>query len=148
MYTSNQRSGDLIAALMRLWRSLNGERPVSVDFVADEALRIPAGRFYVSRNYAYKMLLNRRHGRIPAREKPHRRAMWDEMEHALADRLSAAPGESEWEALDWVISNYRPSSFFIAPSYARRICLAWIRDAKAEAARRARKARIRRRKNL
>ena len=49
------------------------------------------------------------------------------MERALAERCRVAPRETEWEALDWIIANYRPSSFFIAPSYARRLCLAWLR---------------------
>ena len=90
------------------------------------------------------MLLRRRHGHLPPGEKPHRRAMWDEMERALAARCRVAPRETEWEALDWIIANYRPSSFFIAPSYARRLCLAWLREEKAEADRRARLARMRR----
>lgn len=144
MYTSHQRAGDFIAAFERLWRQLSGERPVSEEFAIGEALRMPAGRFYVCRNHAYKMLLLRRHGHLPPGEKPHRRAMWDEMERALAERCRVAPRETEWEALDWIIANYRPSSFFIAPSYARRLCLAWLREEKAEADRRARLAHMRR----
>ena len=54
MYTSHQRAGDFIAAFERLWRQLSGERPVSEEFAIGEALRMPAGRFYVCRNHAYK----------------------------------------------------------------------------------------------
>ena len=66
---------------------------------------------YLTREHAWKQLLERRHRRIPPHEKPHRSAMWAELEAALQRRLKQAQGEEPWVALDHVLANYRPSRF-------------------------------------
>ena len=86
-----------------------------------KALKEPAPKFYLTREHVWKKLLERRRHRVPPKEKPHRRQMWEEIEQALASRLKEKPNEDEWWALDYVLAHHHPSSFFLTEEYARRL---------------------------
>jgi hypothetical protein len=97
-----------------------GRRSASLGFAIRCALHSEAASFYITREYAYKQLHARRH-RVPPREKSHRAAMWEEMEREVQRRMALHPDEDEWVALDYVLTCYRPSRFFISEDYAKKL---------------------------
>lgn len=131
MENFEQRNADFLKAVEQ-WRrcpsatggAKSAERrrgsAASLPFAVKKALTGGAPRFYVTREHAWKMMRERRH-RLPPNEKPHRRAMWNEIADALNERQRAVPRESRWEALDHVLVNHRPSGFFLTEEYALRL---------------------------
>lgn len=117
-----KRNEDFYQAVTRIQNmGCPGRRRVSVGCAVRRALLSEAPSFYLKREHVWKRLLERRKRRIPPREKPHRAAMWQELERALACRLADKPKENEWEALDHVLAHYRPSRFFLTEEYAVRL---------------------------
>lgn len=102
-------------------KGCTGRRRLSRGCAVRRALTSQAPSFYLTREHAWKQLLQRRRSRIPPREKPHRSAMWAELERALKRRLEQVPGEDPWVALDHVLTHYRPSRFFLSEDYALRL---------------------------
>ena len=86
-----------------------------------QALHSEAPSFYITREYAYKRLGMKRRGKAGIAASDYRAAMWEELEEALHQRLSEAPGEDEWEALDHVLHRHRPSRFFMSEEQALRL---------------------------
>lgn len=131
MENFEQRNADFLKAVEQ-WRhcpsATGGARGTeqgrssvaSLPFAVKKALNGGAPRFYVTREHAWKMMRERRH-RLPPAEKPHRRAMWNEIALALEERQRRVPRESRWEALDYVLHNHQPSSFFLTEEYALRL---------------------------
>lgn len=122
MENYEERNADFLRSV-RQWqekgRAITG-RPFSVGTAVKKALTGGAPRFYLTREHVWKKMRERRR-RLPPREKPHRRAMWSEIEAALERRQREAPRESRWEALDYVLNCHHPSGFFISEPYALRL---------------------------
>jgi len=126
-----KRNNDFMAIVERLMKeSAARKRPLPVPAAVRKALKEPAPRFYLTREHVWKKLLERRRKRLPPREKPHRRRMWDEIEQALEARRKKHPHEDEWWALDHVLECHRPSGFFLTEDYARRLVYRGIRNRK------------------
>ena len=118
----DKRNSDFMAVVEKMMREgAVANRPLTMGMAVRKALSGPAPKFYLTREHVWKKLLERRKMRVPPREKPHRRRMWEEIEQALRKRLEERPGESEWWALDHVLAHHRPSGFFITEEYARRL---------------------------
>lgn len=128
MENYEERNADFLKSV-RQWqekgRELTG-RPFSIGTAVRKALTGGAPRFYLTREHVWKKMRERRR-RLPPREKPYRRAMWSEIEEALATRQRHMPRESRWEALDYVLNCHSPSGFFISEPYARRLVYREIR---------------------
>ncbi len=128
MENYQERNADFLRSV-REWqergRALTG-RPLSVRTAVRKALNGGAPRFYITREHVWKKMCERRR-RLPPREKPHRRAMWDEIAMALERRQKDVPCESRWEALDYVLCRHHPSGFFITEPYALRLVYAEMR---------------------
>ena len=122
MENYQERNADFLRSV-RQWqergRALTG-RPLSMRTAVRKALYGGAPRFYITREHVWKKMRERRR-RLPPAEKPHRRAMWDEIERALESRQRHMPDESRWEALDYVLCCHNPSGLFITEPYALRL---------------------------
>ena len=117
-----RRNEDFYQAVEKFQRKgCPGRRRLSTGCAVRRAIHSQAPSFYLTREHAWKQRLERRHRRIPPHEKPHRSAMWAELEAALQRRLKQAQGEEPWVALDHVLANYRPSRFFISEDYALKL---------------------------
>ena len=95
MENYQERNADFLRSV-RQWqergRALTG-RPLSMRTAVRKALYGGAPRFYITREHVWKKMRERRR-RLPPAEKPHRRAMWDEIERALESRQRHMPDES------------------------------------------------------
>ena len=95
------------------------------------AINSGAPSFYITRDYAWKKLHERRRS-VPPREKPHRRAMWEELEEAYERCRREHPEMDGWMALDMVLTHHNPSGFFLSEEYAWRLVRnLWRRPRKA-----------------
>ncbi len=122
MENYEKRNADIVESVLR-WQKKGNEfsgRRLSVEAAVRKALEEGAPRFYLTREHVWKRLHERRRC-LPPREKPHRRAMWEEMAAALAERQRQKPGESAWESLDYVLERVKPSSYFITEEYAMKL---------------------------
>lgn len=106
-----------------------GRRRASVGYAIRKALQSEAPSFYLSREHVWRQL-HRRKRHMPPTEKPHRRAMWNEIERALDQRLSERKDEEPWVALDYVLAHHRPSRFFISEAYAIKLVMRLEREQK------------------
>lgn len=97
-----------------------GRSSTSLQWAVRRALQEPAPSFYLTREHVWKQL-QRRKRRLPPREKPHRRQMWEEIERGLRERLREKPREDAWVALDHVLTETRPSGFFLTEEYALKL---------------------------
>ena len=122
MENYQERNADFLKSVQE-WqergKALTG-RPLSVRTAVRKALEGGAPRFSITREHVWKKMRERRR-RLPPAEKPHRRAMWEEISQALEERQRQVPGESRWEALDYVLCRHSPSGFFITEPYALRL---------------------------
>ncbi len=121
MENFEKRNEDFFKLVCRLQaQGCPGKRSTSLQWAVKRALQEPAPSFYLTREHVWKQL-QRRKRRLPPREKPHRRQMWEEIERRLLERLREKPREDAWVALDHVLSETRASSFFLTEEYARRL---------------------------
>lgn len=121
MENIGKRNEDFFAAVCRVQQEGGiGKRRLSLPFAVKKALQQPAPSFYLTREHVWKQLQERRR-RLPPREKPHRRRMWDEIGEALRKRMDEHPREDAWVALEYVLECYRPSGFFITEEYAVKL---------------------------
>ena len=126
MENFNKRNEDFFNVVCEIQREGIAGRPVSTPFAVKKAINRQAPSFYLTREHVWKQLHERRR-RLPPKEKPHRRRMWDEIGRALNARLREHPGEDPWVALDHVLANHRPSGFFITEEYARKLIYRMMR---------------------
>ena len=120
MENFNKRNADFLNVVNKIQRDGVAGRPATVNYAIRTAINTEAPSFYLTREHVWKRLHERRR-RLPPREKPHRRRMWEEIETALRNRLAHHPSEEPWVALDHVLANHRPSGFFITEEYARKL---------------------------
>lgn len=132
MENYQKRNNDFMESV-RQWqergKTLTG-RPLSMKTAVRKALNGGAPSFYLTRDHVWKKMRERRKG-LPPAEKPHRKAMWDEIERALAERQKDAPKETRWESLDYVLNCHSPSGYFITERYAMRLAYKEIKMKKA-----------------
>lgn len=129
----DKRNDDFMAIVNRLMKEGAATKtPLPMGMAVKKALKEPAPKFYLTREHVWKKLLERRRHRVPPKEKPHRRQMWEEIEQALASRLKEKPNEDEWWALDYVLAHHHPSSFFLTEEYARRLVYRQMRHRASE----------------
>lgn len=127
MENFEKRNSDFFAAVCRIQaEGVAGKRGLSLPFAVKKALSQPAPSFYLTREHVWKQLHERKR-RLPPREKPHRRRMWDEIEEALRQRIAGHPREGAWEALDYVLTCHRPSGFFLTEEYAIKLAYRMMR---------------------
>lgn len=126
MENFNKRNEDFLNVVRQIQREGIGGRPVSVQFAVRKAINTPAPSFYLTREHVWKRLHERRR-RLPPKEKPHRRRMWDEISEAMQTRMAHCPSEEAWVALDYVLACHRPSGFFITEEYARKLVYRMMR---------------------
>lgn len=126
MENFSKRNEDFFNVVNKIQREGVAGKPVSTHFAVRTAINHPAPSFYLTREHVWKRLQERRR-RLPPKEKPHRRRMWEEIETALKNRMADRPGEEAWVALDHVLTNHRPSGFFITEEYARKLVYRMMR---------------------
>lgn len=129
MENYRERNADFMASVKH-WQERGKEltgRPLSLKTAVRKALAGGAPRFYITREHVWKKMRERRR-RLPPAEKPHRRAMWEEIERALDHRQREHPREGRWEALDYVLTRHAPSGFFITEDYAMRLAYREIKS--------------------
>jgi hypothetical protein len=121
MENIRKRNEDFFSAVCRnLNEGALGRSTTSLHYAVKKTLTGGAPSFYLTREHVWKQLQERRR-RLPPREKPHRRRMWDELGEALHRRRSSHPHEDAWISLDYVLSCYHPSGFFLTEPYAMRL---------------------------
>ena len=126
MENFNKRNEDFFNVVCKIQREGVAGRPVSVHYAVRKAIGREAPAFYPTREHVWKRLHERRR-RLPPKEKPHRRRMWEEIESALKTRIAQHTGEDAWVALDHVLAHHRPSGFFITEEYARKLVYRMMR---------------------
>lgn len=91
-------------------------RTISVREAVEEALKTQPRRYGLSIEYALRRYRHlKRHQ--PAAVSP----LWDELTEKVDRRMAEHPDEDDFTAMETVLSNERPSRYFITPVYAEKI---------------------------
>lgn len=117
---TSRRNSDFIAACTanEMWKR---DRSVTARITADS---LPAPRYYLEPDYAYRRLLAMlNHGRLP--EKKLARQLWSEILAKVAARLSREPGCPLIDIITRVIAYEPASRYFISPENAVKIALGY-----------------------
>lgn len=58
---------------------------------------------------------------------PLREALWNEFSALVDQRLRSHPGEDDFSAVEYVLSNEAPSRYYLSPLYAEKLFYRWNR---------------------
>lgn len=114
------RDRDFLTVCRNIGRNCNGERLTSCRLVK-RAVETAAPGYYVTFDYAYRMLRLLRNGRIPAGYSRIKLQQWEEIRDKV-DKVKTCYGmRDDATALGMVLAGGRASRFFISHDYALRL---------------------------
>lgn len=109
------------ANLRREFFRLRGEKRCRVKALFNLLAKVPADRFYVSEERAYRLLLEkRRTGRFPHGMWPTKRRMLEIIDERVSSLVSEHPDQPLYELVFRVVNSPAPS-FFLTPNSIRTI---------------------------
>lgn len=115
------RDNDFIAKCRKICDGLHPGERISCHELAHRAISGGAPEYYVTFDYAYRMLRTLRHNRLPPNYNPLKRLMWAEIAEK-ADHYKCQMGiKTDTEALSIVLARSCASRFFITTNYAIRL---------------------------
>lgn len=93
----------------------------SIPTLVEKTIAGKAPRYYLTYDYARRMLSLYRKHRLPRNYNPHKRDMITEIAHKVDQLMAHRPGTTENDALALVLARGEASRFFLSPATARRI---------------------------
>ncbi len=114
------RDRDFLRTYSRLRKRCRGERLTASQLVK-RAVETEAPSYYVTFDYAYRMLRLLRNGRIPRRYSDIKRQQWEEIKNRVDSTRKRYRMRDDSSALSLVLADGRASRFFISPAYALRL---------------------------
>lgn len=107
-------------------------RPGAFGFTTEYALR----RYRERRRARAAVNANSAHNAVNAPDSdrragadrgPLREALWNEFSALVDQRLRSHPGEDDFSAVEYVLSNEAPSRYYLSPLYAEKLFYRWNR---------------------
>lgn len=115
------RDRDFIAKCRKICDGLYPGEHISCHELVYRAITNGAPSYYVTFDYAYRMLRTMRRDRLPPGYNPLKQLMWTEIAEK-ADHYKSQMGiKTDTEALSMVLARNCASQFFITPNYAIRL---------------------------
>ncbi len=117
-----QRNSDFLAATRQVIAAMKttpGNDEMTWGEISRQAALRPAPTYYVTYEYALRVIRVLRHGRMGLR-RDRRREMFEEINRKVT-AVQNATGTSLPSALDYVLKNCPASQFFISPATAVRL---------------------------
>lgn len=99
------------------------KRCISVKEAVDLALKRPPQRYGFSTEYAHRRYRAiKRHSLQTAHaSNPLNASLWEELCEKVDRRMESNPDEDDFIAMEHVLSNERPSRYFLTPVYAEKL---------------------------
>lgn len=96
------------------------KRCISVKEAVDLALQAQPQRYGFSTEYAHRRYrAMKRRPQQPANDL--NASLWEELSEKVDNRLASHPDEDDFVAMEHVLSNERPSRYFLTPVYAEKL---------------------------
>lgn len=115
------RDQDFVAKCRKICEGLHTGEHISCQELAHRAITNGAPGYYITFDYAYRMLRTMRRDRLPPGYNPLKRLMWTEIAQK-ADHYKKQMGiKTDTEALSIVLARNCASRFFITTDYAIRL---------------------------
>ena len=115
------RDNDFVAKCRKICDGLHPGERISCHELAHRAISGGAPSYYVTFDYAYRMLRSLRHNRLPPNYNPLKRLMWTEIADKTDNYKRQMGIKTDTEALAIVLARNCASRFFFTTDYAIRL---------------------------
>ncbi|MDE6282873.1 MAG: hypothetical protein K2L97_02660 [Muribaculaceae bacterium] len=94
-------------------------KTISVKEAVEIALATPPRRYGLTTEYALRRFRAMRRGKAP-RRRDLSSQMWDEFARKVDRRMQLNPAETDFDAVEHILSCDAPSRYYITPAYAEK----------------------------